>query len=119
MGRRATIVVATERDWFGDPRFGTFTVYLDGTKAGKVPPRGQLVLGCDPGGHVLRIRQWWYFSPRFDVDLAPDTVARFQAELGTGSLPRRSLRLMFAPWRSLEISGSAGHRAAREATTQP
>jgi hypothetical protein len=101
----ATIVIATGRDWFGDPRLGTFTVYLDGKKAGKLPPRGRLVLTCQSGKHVARIRQWWYLSPRVEVDVGEATSLVLDADVThRGSMARRALTMMFAPWRGLSLA---------------
>jgi hypothetical protein len=100
----ATIVVATNRSWYLDPRSGAFTVYLDGKKAGHVFPRGRLVLSCGSGKHLVRIRQGWYFSPPVEVDVAQAASLLLNADVThRGSVARRVLTLMFAPWRGLSL----------------
>jgi hypothetical protein len=104
LGVQATFVVQTQRDWFGDPRLGTFTVYLDGNNAGKVAPRGRLVLSSTIGEHVVRVRQWWYLSPRLTVDLREGSPLVVEVDVSRrDSFIRRFLTFMFAPWRALSI----------------
>jgi hypothetical protein len=101
----ASIVVATTRQWYGDPRLGTFTVYLDGAKVGTVPPQGSLRIPCSSGRHRVRVRQWWYRSPPFEVTVAAGGTSQLDVDLvRDGSVLRRLLILMFAPWRGVAVS---------------
>ena len=103
--RNATVIVSTDRKWVGDPRLGTFVVYLDGTRAGSVPPRGQLVLRCATGRHVLRARQWWYLSPRLEIELSAGSDADVRVDvIREGGFPSRILRMVFTPWQGLTLS---------------
>jgi hypothetical protein len=105
----ATIVVATGRDWYGDPRLGTFTVYLDGKKAGTLPPCGRLVVSCRSGRHVVRVRQWWYLSPRLEVEASGVSPLVLDADVSRrDSLLRRLLTMMFVPWRGLSLAVAPG-----------
>ncbi len=60
----AELTVIGNSHWFGDPRLGTFTIYVDGANRGRVSPGKSLLITCQPGRHVVRLRQWWYASPR-------------------------------------------------------
>jgi hypothetical protein len=103
--RKATLEVSTDRQWFGDPRLGTFIVYLDGNRAGMVPPRGQLVLHPAPGRHVLRARQWWYLSPRLEIEVGAGTHVDVRVDvIREGTFPFRMLRMIFTPWRGLTLA---------------
>lgn len=103
--RKATLKVSTDRKFFGDPRLGTFVVYLDGTRAGIVPPGGQLVLHSAPGGHVLRARQWWYLSPRLEIEVGAGTHVDVRVDvIREGAFPSRMLRMILTPWRGLTLA---------------
>jgi hypothetical protein len=102
--RNATLNVSTDRTWFGEPRLGAFVVSLDGKRAGTLPPRGQLVLHCAAGRHVLRARQWWYSSPRLEIELSAGSHADVRVDvIREGAFPSRMLRMIFTPWRALTL----------------
>ena len=68
-------------------------------------PQRSLALNCSPGRHRVRARQWWYLSPRVDVDLASGQTVELSVDLVCReSLFRRWLTLMFLPWRGVAIS---------------
>jgi len=100
----AHIVVRTHRQWFGDPRLGTFVVYLDNERAGVLPPEGRLDLQCDPGDHVVRIRQWWYRSHPIRLCLLPAQSLNLNADIvRTGGLLIRMATLILTPGRALTL----------------
>jgi diadenosine tetraphosphatase ApaH/serine/threonine PP2A family protein phosphatase len=76
------IVVMSDRKWFGDPRgspqygSGMYAVFLDGRKAGVLPPRRRVVLTCDGGAHRVQVRQEPGRSPTLEVQVA-DHSGRF------------------------------------------
>lgn len=105
---QSLIALTTPRPWFGDPRFGTFVVYLDGKRAGALPPQGSLSLRCAAGTHRLTARQWWYTSKPFELDVAPDCEVRLTVDITReGSLLRRILFLMVMPWRGVTVEAAA------------
>jgi hypothetical protein len=109
---QASIVVSTSRPWYGDPRLGTFTVYLDGAKAGKLPPQGSLRISCPSGRHRVRVRQWWYLSRPFELTVGPASTSHLDVDLvREGSVVRRLLILMFAPWRGIAVSAVSDNGA--------
>lgn len=98
---RTRVEVFQDRQWAGDPRLGTFTVYLDGRRAGIVRPLSKLQVDVEPGPHALRIRQWWYRSPAITVDVQGGEVLRLKADVPKG---RQGLRLLFHPSASLVLA---------------
>lgn len=103
----SAIALTTARPWIGDPRLGTFVVYLDGKRAGVLPPLGSLRIQCAPGRHRLTARQWWYRSRPFELDLAANTEVRLTVDVvRDGSLLRRILLLMLMPWRGVTVQAA-------------
>ena len=95
-----TIEVFQDRQWAGDRRLGTFTVYVDGKRVGIVRPLSTIRVPLPPGVHCLRIRQWWYRSTRVEVKVEEGVVIRLKAGVPKG---RESLRLLFHPSASLTL----------------
>ena len=89
-----TIEIFRDRQWAGDPRLGTFTVYLDGVRAGMVRPLDKATIAVGGGMHAIRIRQWWYRSPTVTVAVQEGQRVRFRADAPKG---RAGLRLLFHP----------------------
>ena len=102
--QESTIALTTPRAWIGDPRLGTFVVYLDGKRAGALGPKGSLRLQCAAGLHRVTARQWWYISRPLEVDLAPEREVRLTIDIvRDGSFLRRILLLMVMPWRAVTV----------------
>jgi hypothetical protein len=100
-----TIIVSTPRHWVGNQALGAFSIYLDGAKVGVLAPEGTLRLPCAPGHHTMRARQWWYMSPRIELDVIPEASRRVECDLARrDSTLARFLRLMFSPWRGIVLS---------------
>ena len=100
----ARIVVESDRDWFGDPRLGTFAVYLDHVRAGRLRPKDRLELRCAAGGHVLRIRQWWYRSKPVQVTVSEGRTITLTADIPRdGNLIRRMAIFLFTPSQVLSL----------------
>lgn len=111
---RATIVVENIRSWTGSPGWigsqkrGAVHVSLDGHKAGIAFPEQRLLLSCAPGGHKVRIRQWWYRSAQLNVDLGPREVLELVADEPKGGAWTRLAVLVFRPWRSISLDRRDG-----------
>jgi hypothetical protein len=102
------IVVESHRKWFGDQRLGTFRVALDGVPAGSLPPEGAVDLACDPGTHIVRIRQWWYRSQPTQVHVSAGETVVLDADIPRdGSPVVRFVVFMFTPWRALSLTETA------------
>ena len=76
-----TIQVFQDRKWFGDPRLGAFVVYIDGKRAGVARVSGHMTSQVASGRHSVRIRQWWYRSPSFEVNVVGDENVRLRADI--------------------------------------
>lgn len=98
------IVVESDRDWFGDPRLGTVAVYLDHVRVGRLRPKDRLELRCAAGGHVLRIRQWWYRSKPVQVTVSDGRTITLTADIPRdGNLIRRMAIFLFTPNQALSL----------------
>ena len=60
---------------------------------------------------MLRIRQWWYLSPRLPLTLTDGEQATIEADFACrDSLSRRFLRFMFVPWRAWSLNIASAQR---------
>lgn len=98
------IVVHNKYAWIWDPRFGKFAVYVDGRLSGFAPLDDSLTVGVPVGPHVVRIRAWWFMSPRVNVEASPSTRVELNADISRGVEPfRRVARGLFIPWKALSL----------------
>jgi hypothetical protein len=104
----ATIVVFQERDWFGDPRLGAFTVSVDRKQVGRVAVNGSSTFPVSAGTHTVRIRQWWYRSPSITLNVPSGADARLRADVPRSlSFLRRMGRFLFAPSACLVLESTS------------
>lgn len=105
----AELIVIGNSHWFGDPRLGTFTVYVDGIRRGTVSPGESLPIACQPGLHVVRVRQWWYMSPPTDIEILPGRQTALEGRINqSGNFVSRMLTAVFMPWRVMTLVPSSG-----------
>jgi hypothetical protein len=105
----ARIVVANDYRWIGNPAAARFTVYVDGKRAGVAPPGDTFSLQVVPGTHVVRVRLWYFLSPRVKLDLRPGETRRFSADIPRKlRLWRRMMRGMADPLHSLSLEDVTG-----------
>jgi hypothetical protein len=103
------IVVANDYQWIGKPGAAGFTVYVDGKRAGVAPLGQTCSQQVEPGAHVLRIRLWYFLSPRVMLDLRPGETRRFSADIPRRRrLWRRMVRGMVDPLHSLSLEEITG-----------
>ncbi len=104
------IVVANHYAWIGNPRMAGFTVYVDGKRAGVAPLGDTFSLQVEPGAHVVRVRFWYFLSPRVSLDARPGETRRFSADIPR-KLPvwRRFLGGMGDPLHMLSLEETTGH----------
>ena len=102
------IVVANDYQWIGDPRVVGFTVYVNRRRAGVAPLGEALSAQVDPGTHVVRVRLWWFLSPRVTVSVNPGETVRFSADRPRTLPWWRQLRGLVDPfhWLSLDRTGN-------------
>lgn len=100
----AWIVVANDYRWIGNPGAAGFTVYLDGKRAGVAPLGLTFSQQAEPGTHVLRVRLWYFLSPRLTLDLRPGQTRRFSADIPRTLPWWRKMRGLVDPlhWLSLK-----------------
>ena len=107
----ASVEVWTKRNWHANPRLGELIAYLDGRNVGRLPRPGRLLVPCESGDHMLRIRQWWYLSPRLPLALADGEQVTIEADFACqDSLSSRFVRFMFVPWRAWSLNTTSRHR---------
>jgi len=103
------IVVANAYQWIGNPAAAGFTVYVDGKRAGVALLGQTCSQQVEPGAHVLRVRLWYFLSPRVMVDLRPGETRRFSADIPRKQpLWRRMVRGMVDPLHSLSLEEVSG-----------
>ena len=102
---RGWLEVVNRYQWIHDPHQGRFRVYLDGQAAGWAPLSGSLRVPVNAGRHVVRVRRWWYLSPRVDAVVGPGQAVRLEADIAL-ELPvlQRMLLTMFRPFHSLSLT---------------
>lgn len=106
--KASQIVVANDYQWIGNPQAAGFAVYVDGKHAGVAPLGGTFSQQVDPGRHVVRVRLWYFLSPRVELDVKPGETRRFSADRPRRVPWRRTMRGLVDPfhWLSLqEVSG--------------
>jgi hypothetical protein len=94
-----SITVVNDYPWVGDPRLAATSVYLDRRRrrAGVAPVRGRLDLEVSPGNHEVRVRIWWFRSPKLLVEVKPGTPCVVRADKPHGTSGGATLRLAFRP----------------------
>lgn len=98
------IVVHNKYQWIWDPRLGRFAVYVDGRLSGFAPLDDSLTVVVLPGPHVVRVRAWWFMSPRVNVEASPSTRVELNADISRCDAPfRRVARAWFMPWKALSL----------------
>jgi hypothetical protein len=106
--RAARIVIANDYQWIGSPGAAGFTVYLDGKRAGVAPLGQTFSQQVQPGQHVVRVRLWYFLSPRVTIRMAPGDTRRFSADIPRTMPWWRQMRGLVDPfhWLSLEQTTS-------------
>ena len=104
------IVVANDYRWVGSPAVAGITVYVDGKRAGVAPLGDTFSQHVVPGVHVVRVRLWYFLSPRVKLDLRPGETRRFSADIPRKLRSwRRMMRGMADPLHSLSLDEVTGH----------
>ena len=101
------IRIKNHRRYFGNPRLSTFTVTLDKRKVGTLLPLARIDLACEPGIHVLRLRQWWwYYSEPISIRVSPGetvSLAAYGGEHIAGPTIRKMVFAIFRPRHTLKL----------------
>jgi hypothetical protein len=99
------LVVRNRYAWVGNPRLGQFAVYVDGHRVGTARLSESIEILATAGTHVLRVRLWWFLSPRLTVSLVADETLKVDADIDI-QIPagRRMLRLAYKPFQSLSLT---------------
>jgi hypothetical protein len=103
------IVIANDYRWVGNPAAAGFTVHVDGKRAGVAALGDTFSQQVVPGVHVVRVRLWYFLSPRVKLDLRPGETRRFSADIPRKlRLWRRMMRGMADPLHSLSLEEVTG-----------
>jgi hypothetical protein len=102
----STLKVVNEYQWAFDPRRGQIHVYVDGKHRAAMVNDETYSQSFDPKtSHNVRVRLWWYMSPR--VTVAPssqETVTLYAGRRTDLSVARAMLLMCFRPLHSLKLS---------------
>jgi hypothetical protein len=105
----SVIAVTNDYQWIGNPVAAGFTAYVDGKRAGVAPLGDTFSKRVEPGPHVVRVRLWYFLSPRVRVDLRPGEARRFSADIPRKRpLLRRMVRGMADTLHSLSLEEITG-----------
>jgi hypothetical protein len=91
--------------WLGDPRFGSMTLYVDGHRAGKISPGSTFNVLCIPNvDHVVRVKLWWFLSPRLKIMVEPGGSVQLNVDIEkTKSILFRMWYMLIHPLTCLSI----------------
>jgi hypothetical protein len=103
------IAVTNDYERIGNPGAAGFTVYVDGKRAGVAPLGDTFSQPVEPGPHVLRVRLWYFLSPRVRLDVSPGETRRFSADIPRTSPWRRKMRGLADPFHWLSVEEITGH----------
>jgi hypothetical protein len=100
----ARIVIHNKYKWLLDPRFGRFTAYVDGRKAGRIDLNEKLELPISANQeHVVRVRLWWYLSPRLRLVLHEGETRQLYANVRRNLKPLQAVLMAFRPFAALSL----------------
>jgi hypothetical protein len=115
-----TFIVASTYQWIGDPRLGSFQLYVDGKHRGTVPPGGCIAVEVSSDtDHAIQVRLWhWFRSARIRLTIGTGEHLVLQADVDrTVPAIMRLARGMLQPWSALSIRTGAVVASATEYTT--
>jgi len=99
--------VFQDRKWLGNPRLGSFVVYIDRKRAGVAAVGGELASGVAKGRDEVRIRQWWYRSQTIEVTIEGDEVLRLRGDIPRSmGFMRRMVQATFRRSSPLVLEGT-------------
>lgn len=99
-----SILIANPRPWFGNQNLGAFTVYIDGKRAGTVLPASSAEFTCAAGRHTVRVRRWFYFSQREEIEVLPGKLSSLTAGMRGEALGENLKAHMLTPWNALSLT---------------
>ena len=80
-----TLIIHNEYPWPLDPRLGAFIAYLDGRKAAQIEVGSWVQIEISSQQvHNIRVRLWWYRSPRLQVTVPEGETQRLYADVRGG-----------------------------------
>jgi hypothetical protein len=101
-GGACCLVIRNAYQWIGNPSAAGFVVYLDRRRAGVAPLGEDLTVRTDPGVHQLRVRFWWFLSPRVSLTLEAGQTRRFKADIPRSRV-LATMRGLVDPFHSLSV----------------
>jgi hypothetical protein len=97
------VEIFQDRDWLGDPRMAAFTVYVDGSRFGKLALKSTIRFTLPEGVHRLRIRQFYFMSPTVTINVVSGQILRLKADIPRVPLMARILKMLRLT-RALDLS---------------
>ncbi len=95
----AVIAIRNDYMWIGSPRLGEFSIYVDGRYAGRAALGATEKIPVSPGTHTVRVRLWWYLSPRVTVEINSGSAVYFKVDIPRNrNLLNRMVKGMFDPF---------------------
>jgi hypothetical protein len=104
----AVIAIRNDYMWIGSPKLGEFSIYVDGGYAGRAAVGATETIPVSVGTHTVRVRLWWYLSPRITVEVNSGSAVDFKADIRRNrNLLNRMVKGMFDPFHSLLLEEMA------------
>jgi hypothetical protein len=99
----STLVVVSNRPWYGPANQGNGWVIVDGEKVGVLEPSSIFTTSLSAGEHSVRIRQLWYSSPAEVFHFGDDSQVVLRAEFAKRGF-NRFVTGLFRPARFFRLS---------------
>lgn len=104
VSRQQVLIFRNPRQWFGNPRLGCITVWIDRAKVGRIQSPGTLETPVTPGIHMVRVGQWWFRSVSYTISVGLSECLVVECiSPRDGNFFKQMLVFMFAPWRALRV----------------
>lgn len=115
-----SLTLKSNRLWVMSAQSGTFAVYLDGKRVGRLKPVDVVKITCSPGTHRISVRQWWYRSRpvSFSIESGQNAVTEILDPSQHKGL-HAFRRFLFSPGSALTILQPQVSSGTPEALVEP
>jgi hypothetical protein len=98
----STIVVFSDKTWYGPSNRGNFSVIIDGAIVGTLVPNGQVTCDVTEGQHEVRIRQLWFASSNEHFEISAGQTMYLRSEFANTGIKKLMVSL-FNPNRLFKL----------------